>query len=404
MAQGSHNAAPNAVGYQHQTWWALVELLRTGPERPDAAISVELYDDIAWDKAGTPSELLQVKHHQGTSRALTDRATDLWKTLQVWMDEASPGDADGPKLVLVSTQRAAAGSAVAALRTEGRDEAAALRFLEAVAQEKGATDTAKARAAFMDLPVSTRRTFLHRVLIADGSPHAEDVHAVVRTCLQWTLPTGHEELFLAMVWQWWDGQALAMLQGRLRSLDVGAAQSAIAHIRDQFTQENLPTLISLNDVDEQGIEEQYRTRPFVQQMKWVAYPPKNLQKAIVDYYRACTQAVRWLDEDLIGIAELDRFENELVDEWEREFEWMTDGLDDDADDRAKQEAGKALLRALLAQTGITVRSRYNDGFFARGQRHALADQGRVGWHADFQTKIEELLQLGSNIGTAAVGA
>jgi hypothetical protein len=102
MAQASHNAAPNAVGYQHQTWWALVELLRSGPSRPDSALSLELYDDVAWDQAGSPTELLQIKHHEGSHRALTDRATDVWKTLKVWMDTASPGDADGPALVLVT--------------------------------------------------------------------------------------------------------------------------------------------------------------------------------------------------------------------------------------------------------------------------------------------------------------
>ncbi|MEU7628626.1 ABC-three component system protein [Nocardia sp. NPDC049220] len=393
MAQGSHNAAPNAVGYQHQTWWALVELLRSGPDRPDAAISLELFDDIAWDNAGTPTEMLQVKHHEGKSRSLTDRSKDVWKTLQVWMDTASPGDAYGPSLALVTTQVAAPGSAMAALRAVDRDEEAAAALLEDVADEKGDKETLATRRQFLALALSERRTFLHRIRIADGSPHAEDVQAAVRACLQWTLPRGHEDLFLAMVWQWWDTQALALLQGRLTSLDVGAAQAAIADIRDRFTCENLPTLVQLGDVDEDEIGEMYRAHPFVQQMQWVAYPPKNLQKAIVDYYRAYTQAVRWVDEDLIGIGELETFEHELVDEWEREFDWMMDSLDDDADEKAKREAGKAMLRTLLGNTGITVRSRYNEPFFARGQRHILADGGHIGWHADFKNRVEELLKI-----------
>ncbi|WP_225846930.1 ABC-three component system protein [Streptomyces sp. HPF1205] len=393
MAQGSHDAAHSAVGYQHQTWWALVELLRSGPERPDSSLTLEMYDDIAWDASGTPTELLQIKHHQGNTRRLTDRAMDVWKTIQVWMDHSSPTDISGPSLVLVTTQTAAPGSAMALLRADDRNEASALAILESVAAEEGADDTRKTRQQFLALEASARRTFVHRMRVADGSPHAEDVHAAARTALQWTLPPGHEELFMAMVWKWWDGQALALLQGRLASLDVGSAQAAIAEIRDQFTSENLPTLVHLADVDEAEISEQHRTRPFVQQMEWVAYPPRNLQKAIVDYYRAYAQAVQWVDEDLIGIAELERFEAELVDEWEREFEWMTEGLDEGADEKAKQAAGRSLLRTLLGQTGITVRSRYNDPFFARGHRHALADSGRVGWHADFEDRINQLLHV-----------
>jgi hypothetical protein len=393
MASASHSAAPSAVGYQHQTWWALVELLRSGVDRPDASITLELHDDVAWEQDNNPTHLLQVKHHQQTHRALTDTSTDMWRTLKVWMDTATPGDASGPRLLLVTTQTAGAGTAVAALRAETLDERAALSGLEAVARNTASDQTRRAREQFLALSPGDRQTFLTRIRVIDGSPHIQDVPTLVRTHLHWALPTGHEELFLAMVWRWWDEQALMMLQGRLRSLDVGVAQAAIADIRDQFTSERLPTLVELLDVDVDTVAAEYRTHTFVQQMQWVAYPPRNLQKAIVDYYRAYVQTVRWLDEDLIGVAELTKFEAELVDEWEREFDWMLDTLDDDADEAAKQEAGKQMLRQLLAQTGITVRARYNEPFFVRGKRHVLADSGRIGWHPEFEGRVKKLLQV-----------
>jgi hypothetical protein len=39
---GFARRCPSAVGYQYQTWWALVELLRSGVGRPDAAIILAL--------------------------------------------------------------------------------------------------------------------------------------------------------------------------------------------------------------------------------------------------------------------------------------------------------------------------------------------------------------------------
>ncbi|MFE2729247.1 hypothetical protein [Kitasatospora sp. NPDC059327] len=89
MANAAHGAAPSALGYQHQTWWALLELLRTGDRRPDAVITLELHDDIAWEGNGSPTELLQLKHHQKQQRTLTDYSPDLWSTLKVWMDNAA---------------------------------------------------------------------------------------------------------------------------------------------------------------------------------------------------------------------------------------------------------------------------------------------------------------------------
>jgi hypothetical protein len=55
----SHSAAASALGYLYQSQWPLVELLRRGRDEPDSAVTLELYDDVAWDEEGTPSELLQ---------------------------------------------------------------------------------------------------------------------------------------------------------------------------------------------------------------------------------------------------------------------------------------------------------------------------------------------------------
>jgi len=381
------------VGYQHQTWWALVELLRAGPERPDAAITLELHDDVAWEQGGSPTELLQVKHHQGALRSLTDSSVDVWRTLKVWMDEAVPGDPGGPRLLLVTTQTAGAGSAMEALRPRGRNASAALADLEDTASSSKSKETAPARKQFLALSSSERQTFISRIVVLDGSSFVDDAAESVRTLLHWTLPTGHEDLFLGLVWRWWDQQALSMLQGRLARVDVGAAQQAIAEIRDRFTLENLPTLVELAGLDIDDIERGHASYAFVHQMRWVDFPPINLQKAVIDYYRAYTQTARWLDEDLIGVADLTRFESELVDEWEREFEWMMDELDTEADEAVKKKAGKRLLRDLLDRTGTTIRTKYNDPFFARGQRHMLADRGRIGWHPDFQVRLAQLLQV-----------
>ncbi|WP_027930089.1 ABC-three component system protein [Amycolatopsis thermoflava] len=393
MAASTHGAGPSAVGYQHQTWWALVELLRAGPERPDAAITLELHDDVAWEENGSPTELLQVKHHQRAQRSLTDSSVDVWRTLRVWMDEANPGDPDGPKLVLVTTQTAGVGSAMEALRPRGRNASAALTALENIASTSRSQETDSSRKQFLALSSSERRTFVSRIVVLDGSPSIDDASESVRIPLHWTLPMGHEDLFLSLVWRWWDQQALAMLQGRLARVDVSAAQQAIAEIRDRFTMDNLPTLVELVGLNVGDIERDHASHAFVHQMRWVDYPPKNLQKAMIDYYRAYTQTARWLDEDLIGVADLTRFELELIDEWERQFEWMLDELDPDADEAAKKKAGKLLLRELLDRTGITIRARYQDPFFARGQRHMLADRGKVGWHPDFQVRLEQLLQV-----------
>src|SRR4029077_5265779 len=97
--------------------------------------------------------------------------------------------------------------------------------------------------------------------------------------------------------------------------------------------------VEIRDVDAEDVFTAYRERPFVAQLGWINWPTRNLQKAVVDYLRAYTQTARWVTEDLIGLDELQRFEDELVDEWQREFEFMQIDLGDTAIEEEKQRAG-----------------------------------------------------------------
>ena len=366
-------------------------MLRKGPDRPDATLILEMHDDVAWEENGTPTELLQTKHHQVTSRTLGDMGDDIWRSLQVWLDTATPSDPSGPLLHLVTTDQAPAGSAAHALRPESRDVPAALTRLIRAAETSTSAATERARRRFLGLGAAGREAFVERIWVIDGAPRLEDVDARVRRELTWLLPKGHEDLFMQLLWGWWDAQAVGMLRGKRTGVGVSEVDQKLNDLRDQFTQDRLPTLVDLRDVDAADVFAAYRECPFVAQLGWINWPPVNLQKAVVDYFRAYTQTARWVTEDLIGLDELQRFEDELVDEWQREFEFMQIDLGDSASEEDKQRAGVELLRELLDATEVRVRARYEDAFFARGKRHELADSGRVGWHVDFEERLQALL-------------
>ena len=391
MPAGPHNASASAIGYLYQVNWCLVELLRGAPDRPDQAISLETHDDVAWEESGSPVELLQAKHHVGVSTGLSDKDTDVWKTLLVWMNTAQPADPQGPELVLVTTSVAQPGTAAHALRVDVRDISTAVIKLSDAARSSKADNTQKAREKFLALTEAQRHIFLSRVVVADGAPTADDLDKELARILWHVLPHRNQELFLSMVWRWWAGVALDMLRGRHGQVGAGEAHAAISQVRDQFSEDNLPTTVELGDVDAGSIIAVHGQDVFVHQMRWVGCNETNLRKAIVDYYRAVAQATRWLTEDLIGMHELEKFEDNLRDEWERVFADMVEDLDLGADESAKIAAGKELLRRLRDSTAVNVRPRYNEPFFARGRRHVLADNGDIGWHPDFQSRLESLL-------------
>jgi hypothetical protein len=199
----------------------------------------QAHDDVAWDEAGSPVELLQTKHHVGISTGLGDKDADMWKTLLVWMNTAHPTDPQGPALILVTTSVARTGTAAHALRRDVRDTPTAVMRLTDAARSSDSQSTKKARDRFLALTDAERQIFIARVVVADGAPSADDLDEKLARILWHALPDSHQDLFMSMVWRWWAAVALDMLRGRRARMSAGEAHAAISHVRDQFSEDNL---------------------------------------------------------------------------------------------------------------------------------------------------------------------
>ena len=80
----THEASASATGYLFQCRYSLLAGLQAIPDSPQLEISVEKFDDVAFEANGEPTQLIQTKHHIGTTGSLSDASTDLWKTLLIW--------------------------------------------------------------------------------------------------------------------------------------------------------------------------------------------------------------------------------------------------------------------------------------------------------------------------------
>jgi hypothetical protein len=390
VTSSTHGAAASALGYLYQSQWPLVEIVRRSADRPDFEMTLEMYDDVSWELDGTPQELLQIKHHLNSTRSLGDMDDDLWRTITVWMDAHDPGDAEGPSLILVTTQSAAAGTACKALRPSSHDPVEALRLLENAARDSVSLSTAPARAKFLALNDAQRTIFVGRIQVLDNADQIQDLDRELRKRLHLVLPHGREDVFIERLWAWWYRVVVGLLRRHAATISALDVTEKISDLRDQFAADNLPTLVDREDFDP-ATKGEYSSRVFMHQLQWISLTNPLLQKAIVDYYRAYTQSARWVEDHLVGLNELDAFEDNLRDEWERAFEFMKLHLPPDADDDRLVSEGQTLFRAVTEQTQIRVRDRYSEAFFTRGKYHELADKREVGWHPEFEARLKELL-------------
>jgi hypothetical protein len=357
-AGNKHEARAAATGYLYQCRYALLVGLQAIPDAPELEISVEKFDDVAFEAQGELTQLIQTKHHIGTTGSLSDASADLWKTLLIWSKRVAE-DVGAPfriKFVLLTTGSAPDGSAASYLRMRDRDETAAdQRLLVTAAQSKN-KGNADAYAAYKALPEDLRLSLLKAVQVLDGSSNIIDVRDEIVRELYHAASRNQIDHLVERLEGWWFGVVIKALSG--------TGPSAI------------PVLASPEVVAELD------KRPFVRQLRKIQIGPRRVEMAIRDYYRASEQRSCWAREELLVDGELENFERVLVEAWEPRHAAMIDELAATCQPAEKVAAGQILYKWVEADAHFSLRS-VHDRFLTHGSYHILANRYALGWHPDY---------------------
>ncbi len=385
------SAAPSLLGYIYQVRLALSLSL----QRDDEHIYIETLDDIAFGKADGQRELVQSKLHINRAGSLTDRSQDLWKTLRVWSSLVSRGTIDLDQTVfrLVTSSVAPAGSAAEALLTsDARDERKAATLLRAAAFETSNAANLPAYAAFNALSGEQQERLLGRIEILDAAESITDLKDRILKQIELAARAGFLEQFFERLEGWWVNRVIKSLSdpasGPILKRDL---RSQIDDLREGFHQDALPIdFLDLQAPLEKDLPAEERT--FIEQLRLVALSHPRIRSAIEDYYRAYVQRSRWLRDGLVLPGDLEKYELRLLDEWRRRFDTMVEDLGGSAPEPDKRREGKALFNWCEQQADFPIRPGCTEKYVMRGSYHLLANELKVGWHADFVIRLSHLLK------------
>lgn len=392
------SANASALGYFYQSRYALFLLLSRA--EADAELCVERLDDISFERDGSAIELLQTKHHIKATASLSDASTALWKTLRVWSaalveNKIRPGETI---LTLVTTGRAPKDSAAAKLRphpTRDRDHQAALKILREVADQSDSRTNRPAYEAFRNLSDRQQSELVMSIQLLDASPNILDTGGRILDQLRLSTRPQFLEAVYERIEGWWFNRLIQHLSADSTApILYRELLDQINDLQEQYHTDNLPIeFLPIEFLDAIAPDEQKlgaKERLFIEQLRLVAVAAPRIRKAINDYYRAFQQRSKWVREDLLLVGELETYERRLVDEWERLFERMKENLGDHAEETTLQHEGRALFNA-VEDLELNIRPRCNEPYIMRGSFHLLANQLRVGWHADFVQRLNQLL-------------
>lgn len=239
MANGekSHEASASATGYLYQCRIALLMALKAMPLNVNQEVSVERFDDVAFDTTGTPSDLIQTKHHIEKTGNLTNASTDLWKTLLIWL-KAVKADAQLPfrtKFLLMTTGSAPDASASSYLRaiTNERNEDKADKLLAETAATSKNVDHAEAYEIYKGLSQEVRLSLLRSITVLDNAPNITDVIDEIRQVLYMAAPKKQIANFVERLEGWWFARVIDGLVNK-KSIPLLAIDQRIDELREKF--------------------------------------------------------------------------------------------------------------------------------------------------------------------------
>lgn len=386
-----HDASASLIGYIYQLRYALKVLLNS--DDPERVLVLEKYDDIAIFDGPQPAQLIQLKHHKGTSGSLADRSTDLWRTIASWIDSVAGNQSLLVHAVfsIVTTAQASEGSIAAMLRqpvTCGEVDIVYSK-LHAIALEGRNAEHANFYKKFMDADPSVVKSIIKNTQVFDKQPDIVDCEREIRQILRFCCaPQFVDDVFSQLEGYWFRECISALCTQGYTLPNQGRVLSEIRKIAGGFAEDNLPT-----DLDDLQVEELVLSddgsKLFQRQLNAIGVGARRIDLAKKDYYKASVHRSRWLQHgSLLLPDELDRYDSRLVDEWDHRFAAMEDELGQEADEDDKRKAGRALLGE-LENLNCPIREKCTHAFVMRGSFHILANIPRIGWHIDFETLCSE---------------
>lgn len=391
-----HTAPGQTAGYLYQCRYALLLALQHTASSPSLQLSIEHLDDVAFEEGAEPVARLQAKHHIVRAATLTDSCTDLWKTIGIWATEvaADPSKLDTQRLLLVTTAEAPAGTAASLLRANNRDEAAARALLTTVILKSRSEANSKHYAAFSALADEAQVALLRAIQILDGSPSLTDLDAPLRHELRFVATAQSRDAALQRVEGWWWARvAQALVDTDRKHISLMEVETFVDTVREDFRAANLP-------VDFAGAQppvstvHAYDARTFVRQLHLANCPPNRVARAKRDFYRAFEQRSKWSREYLVDPTEMTDYERRLIEQWEPRFERMSEQTTRTDAPVDPVKAAQDLIFWIETDMQQPLRN-VTDRYLAVGSCHMLADDKRVGWHAQFRRLLENTPADGS---------
>ncbi len=379
----SKNAAGQLLGYVLQFPRALYHLLRA---TEGCAVCIEVHGDVA---TIMPDGTIIAEEDKSSvaSNPVTDKSTDLWKTLSNWIEGIENGEFDvrSTTFVLFRNQSGRTGLVEVFDKCSTREEAEQA-LAEASSKLSDINDQHPIWPHYKHALLDNRDTLIEVIVnfqleTGDGAGY-EMVEQALRGKL---VPSGQIEFVTKHLSGW----LLKLVMNRI-------AQRHQAIIKfEEFAHEcavlfERARCVELLDFTTQPSKDEVdihvRSRPtYLRQIEFIDGENDDLIEAVTDFLKAKTNREKWIENEVIDESVATEFETNLREFWrnrKKQFYLLH------KNSMSKEERGQLLL-AECKNRVETIRNERPPPSTIAGTYHALANQPVLGWHDDWEAEFKK---------------
>lgn len=357
-------------------------------------VSVEVFDDIGIEKADGTKEAIQAKSALSNRNPVSNRATDLWKTLFNWLIAVQEKEIDieftmcklfinvdkHGNIVDLFSSANSENSAIQAWQTAKKE------FFDEENKEKDLGDEYAdfVRAFFADDNKDTVCKIIEKFKLETiKKTHVESLYEKFQE--KAVIAKDSLDIMFVYMLGWIDRQTAKLAEKRcpmiIKSEDF--RKELTAKYRE-INQKLSLIEIAPSPSQEMINDELEALRVYVEQLDIVDCDYTDKVEAVSDYLRASANRTAWAAKGDISEDALQSFSEELTRVWNNNKK-MNDIVHYRIDDDAKGR----LLYFQCKDKHIDVGSLVTPSFFTSGCFQVLADDQSIGWHPQYKKILEE---------------
>lgn len=378
------NAPGQFLGYSIQFPRALFHLLTCSP---GDRVCVEVLGDVATQKSDG-SLLTEEDKSSLVGNPITNKSTDLWKTFFNWIKAVNDNEIviTNTKFVLYCNKSGRPG--IVDKFNSATDESQIKAAIEYAKTELSDIDEEHDVWEFYNYVVNENKNILIGMIerfefqLGEGTSYDELRKELIRK----RIPDSQLEFVLDELLGWLQKDILTKISSKKQAIVSWEEYSHRFTVL--FERSRSRELIDFTLRFPLGLEEinnQIKSRPtYVKQLDIIGMNEDDIIKAVTDFMRASINRGKWIEAEIIDEDIASDFESRLNRYWNNRRR----GINITYSDKSEKDRGQLLYSDCMERTE-TIRDMSPPDSTISGTYHALADCPVLGWHPDWQQKIEK---------------